>query len=281
MRQGDRRRVTPTPPGLPQLAETEVCWSDAAAFPERAPDEDPQPGDVRDYRLGLRWRRLDQTAGQNLGAVPPICWDFDEREWNVGADHGYGPIPAMACGNAVTHVYETASWGKPANGPRFLPPEEACPAGQDHCCEQVPDVWNMPSYQVRVYTTWAAEWAIRWEQYERVGSAGECQCHGGAGADECRGEPGLCTGAGEHWVWIEDPVYEWVEHVEPEWETLDLRQFGNGTWYYTSWAVVTTGAGPWCNWEYADPDPGDAVRVPVIEAQSVLRDPCVRNGTCP
>jgi hypothetical protein len=66
-----------------------------------------------------------------------------------------------------------------------------------------------------------------------------------------------------------------------EWETLDLRQFGNGTWYYTSWSVVTTGAGPWCNWEYADPDPGDTVRVPVIEAQSVLRDPCVRDGTCP
>ncbi|MBN1177681.1 MAG: hypothetical protein JXD18_00595, partial [Anaerolineae bacterium] len=39
--------------------------------------------------------------------------------------------------------------------------------------------------------------------------------------------------------------------------------------------------GPWCAFEYADPNPGSTVRVPVIEVQSVLRDPCEVYGTCP
>jgi hypothetical protein len=45
--------------------------------------------------------------------------------------------------------------------------------------------------------------------------------------------------------------------------------------------MITTGAGPWCAFEYADPTPGDTVRVPVIEVQSVLRDPCVIDDSCP
>jgi len=51
--------------------------------------------------------------------------------------------------------------------------------------------------------------------------------------------------------------------------------------YDTSRAVITAGAGPWCAFEYADPNPGDTVRVPVIEVQSVPRDPCVIDDSCP
>ena len=186
----------------------------------------------------------------------------------------------MTCGNPVTHIYETSSWGKPRNGPRFLPPAEACPSWQANCCEQVPEVWDMPAYQVRVATFWSVQWKVEWEVYQQVGSAGECVCHGGTGADQCEGEPGLCVNDNEHWVWVLDPVYDWVEH-EDGWHTLDIREHGGSTWYYTSWSVITTGAGPWCAWEYGDPNPGDTVRVPVIEVQSVLRDPCVVDGSCP
>jgi hypothetical protein len=121
--------------------------------------------------MGLRWRRLDQTAGQDLGAYPPICWSFDEREWNEGQDYGYGPIGDSACGTQVTHVYDTSSWGKPHNGPRFFNPEDGCPSWKEHCCEQVPSgdgEWDMAAYQVRVPTFWGAEWALEWWAWERV-----------------------------------------------------------------------------------------------------------------
>jgi hypothetical protein len=281
-----------TPPGLcapngPGFSEG--CWSDTVDIPEPpdnpGPDWEPDPGDMRNYRIGLRWRRIDMTDGPVAGPIPPICFTFDEREWNMGADYGYGPIPVIECGTSVTHIYETSSWCKPHNGPRFIPPEEACPPGVDHCCEQVPSgdgEWDMPAYQVRVPTYWSAQWKVEWEVYEQVRSDGECQCHGGPGANECQGQAGMCTGAPstEHWVWVEDPVYDWVSH-ETDWNLMDLRDYGSGTWYYTSWAVITTGEGPWCAFEYADPNPGSTVRVPVIEIQSVLRDPCMVDGTCP
>ena len=275
------------------------CWSDPVAWPVRGDDEEPQPGDVRNYQIGLRWRRVraDQPNPNDLGPVPPVCWDFDEREWNVGADYGYGPIPAMECGSTiVTHIYETSSWHKPHNGPRFIPRAEACGSWEQDsgCCEQVPPAWDMPAYQVRVYTTWAAEFAVKWEQYEMVAHEWdeECSCSGvdpaSSPAWQSCGDPppGICVGAlgsppSEWWGRWSEPVYDWVEHRDPEWMTIDLRQFGGSTWYYTSWAVITGGTGPWCAFEYADPNPGDTVRVPVIEIQSVLRDPCVWDDSCP
>ena len=35
-------------------------------------------------------------------------------------------------------------------------------------------------------------------QWEQIGEDYECVCHGGAGDDECGGEPGLCVGEDEH-----------------------------------------------------------------------------------
>jgi hypothetical protein len=268
------------------------CWSDPAAFPQREETEEPQPGDVREYRLGLRWRRLDQTDGPDLGAYPPICWDLDERDWNLGQDHGYGPIRAVDCGNSVSHIYETSSWDKPHNGPRFISPADACPAWEAHCCEQVPSEhgeWDMPAYQVRVPTFWGVQWAVKWEAWEQVAvEEGECGCSGidprGSPYWSTCGDPppGLCVdnGVSEWWGSWGEPVFDWVEHLEG-WHAIDLRDFGETAWYYTQWAVVTTGEGPWCNWEYADPNPGDTVRVPVIEVQVPLSDPCFIDSSCP
>ncbi|HEC36221.1 MAG TPA: hypothetical protein ENI39_06780 [Anaerolineae bacterium] len=305
-----------TPPGLCAPngpGDSEGCWSDGVAIPQRDADEEPEPGDIRDYRIGLRWRRVrnDRPESNDLGAVPPVCWDFDEREWNVGADYGYGRIPAMECGaTSVTHVYETSSWGKPHNGPRFIPPEEACsswtsacerrreppPSGMwdpCHCCEQVPSEegeWNMPAYQVKVYTTWSAEWAVRWDAWEVVGTewSPEDGCFSrpegeplGISHRDCPYADNRGCNPADPWCGqVGEPTYDWVHHFEG-WHPIDLRDFGSSTWYYTSFAVITTGAGPWCEWEYADPNPGDTVRVPVIEVQSVLRDPCVIDDSCP
>jgi hypothetical protein len=201
----------------------------------------------------------------------------------------------MACGTSVTHIYETSSWGKPHNGPRFVSPEEACPPWQDHCCDQVPSrdsEWDMPAYQVRVPTHWGAQWAVKWQTYEQVGTEwDECGCSGvdlmGSPQWEGCGDPpvGICVGVHddpqtEWWGKWGEPVYDWVEHFDG-WHAIDLRDFGSATWHYTSFAVITTGEGPWCAYEYADPNPGDTVRVPVIEVQSVLSDPCIIDGSCP
>jgi hypothetical protein len=306
------------------------CWSNDVSFPDPvrtgpAGDEAPRPGDVKGYHIGLRWRRLDRTPGDTLGPVPPVCWDFDEREWNVGEDYGYGRISNVACGTAVEHVYETSSWDKPRNGPNFLAAADVCPgwtpacldrttfppAGRDpcHCCAQVPTSmqdwqasgypydaglgpWQNPAYQVRVPTYWAAEWKVEWWAWEVVGSEwDECGCTGLApGPFEtwraCADRPaGVCTGAvasppTEWWGQFGEPRYGWVKH-ENGWNLLDLRSYGSGTWYYQSWSVVTTGAFAGCNFEYGDPNPGTTVRVPVVEVQSVLVDPCRVDGTCP
>jgi len=114
-----------TPPGLcaphgPGFSEG--CWSDTVSLPAQDSYQEPQPGFVRDYRIGLRWRRVraEQPHTNDLGPAPPSCWSFDERPWNEGADYGYGPIQSMACGPTVHHVYETSSWDRPRNGPPYL-----------------------------------------------------------------------------------------------------------------------------------------------------------------
>lgn len=283
-----------TPPGLcapngPGFSNG--CWSDAVNLPDPL-RQDPQPGDIKDFKIGLRWRRVrnDLPNPNDLGPVPPVCWDFDEREWNIGQNYGYGRIPAMECGStSVTHIYETSSWGKPHNGPRFLLPEDACKPWEEHCCEQVPGEdgqWDMPAYQVKVYTTWAAEWAVQWDAWEVVDMDwGDCFCRAegeplGVPHQSCSATAPACSGCSGWCGKVGEPEYGWIHHFDG-WHPIDLRNYDSPTWYYTSWAVITTGRGNWCAFEYADPNPGDTVRVPVIEVQSVLRDPCVLDNSCP
>jgi hypothetical protein len=237
------------------------CWSKSVDIPDPVrPEEERVPGDVKDYRLGLRWRRLDLTEGPSLGRVPPICWDFDERDFNVGQDYSYGRVSGGECGlTAVSHIYETSSWGLRENGPNFLPDESGC--------SKVPAVWDVPSYQVKVPTYWGVQWKAEWDQWAQVG-------------EECNPvwEKDPATGQGE-WKEDCDPIYDWAHH-ESAWSPIDLRNHGGKDWFFTSWTVITTGRGRWCNYEYSDPKPDVTVRVPVLEVQSVLVDPCSIEGGC-
>jgi len=313
-------------------ADSEGCWSQKHNKPDpirtdpETGEEAPLPGDIKDFRVGLRWRRIDVMSGDDdPSGAPATCWDWDEREWNIGQDYGYGPVPAVTCGKSVSHIYETSSWGKPKNGPNFIPPEDACttwtpacdspslPPGEEarcHCCEQVPasledwaslpsfydfdpdlGAWQNPAYQVKVPTYWALEWAAEWYQWEKVSGCAEdscgckvceapggcsdrCDCRSGEGEGYCSGENEFCDC---------DDKYDWVHHnfTDKRWNLIDLRNYGKGTWYHTSWSVRTTGSYAGCAFEYGDPNPGTSVRIPVIEVQSVLRDPCYLDGTCP
>jgi hypothetical protein len=87
--------------------------------------------------------------------------------------------------------YETASWGKPPNGPRA-----------DFERGVVPDVWDLESFQVRVPTYWVVEWRDRWYEWEATGDVewGECGCWGPPGEPKgapyrrgCTPPPGICV----------------------------------------------------------------------------------------
>jgi hypothetical protein len=295
--------------------DSDGCWSKKIDIPD--PErEDPLPGDRRDMRIGLRWRRIDIMPGpEDPTGAPAICWDWDEREWNIGENYGYGRIPAISCGKSVSHIYETASWGKPKNGPNFIPAEDVCaswtstckrdslPSSEErrcHCCEQIPmswddwglaaaagyeyesgggvGAWQNPAYQVKVPTYWAVEWAFEMDVYEVVSEDCECQHWPGWGTAACdlNGDGTKDSDTKK----VCEKEYDWRHHFNG-WNLIDLRNYGEGTWYRTSYSVRTTGSYAGCAFEYGDPNPGTSVRVPVIEIQSVIRDPCVLDGTCP
>ena len=166
-------------------AETwsDTCWT-LNPLPEA---KDYRPGRTEvNYQIGLRWRLL-----RNL----PPQWDFDERAWNAGRSG------TKDSGWSVKHTYETSSFGKPANGPNF----------------NMPGLFDLPAYQVKVETYWVAEWAERWLHWH----------------EDCVNE-------------IVDPItgdvickryeYSWHEHFNG-WNQLDLRRYGNPTYYFVNKSV--------------------------------------------
>jgi len=64
---------------------------------------------------------------------PPI-WDFDDG--------------VVESGNPVLHTYDASSYGRPANGPGL--------EGR----------YDLPAYQVRVYTRWQALWRETWWEWD-------------------------------------------------------------------------------------------------------------------
>ena len=253
----------------------EGFWSAGVNLPLNLDLADPDPGDIRDYRIGVRWRMLrpfERLFGGN--PVPESCWNFDEREWNIAG----GYAAPGACGDAVTHAYETSSWGKPENGGRFVHENSGCARVPSE-----PGEWTLPAYQVRVPTYWTVEWADEWYVWAENGWEWEDTCFYRA-APPIGQQWANCDGNGDgvndpDYYRLARPKYEWV-HQRVGWYPLDLRPYGYPQWYYESWAVVTTGAGEWCPFEYADPNPGDTVRIPVIEVQTVIVDWCRLDGTC-
>jgi hypothetical protein len=251
-------------------------WSNSVKIPTNLDVSDPDPGDIKDYRIGVRWRMV--FPGQSVfggSAVPDTCWHFDERDWNISGGHA----PGGACGDVVRHTYETSSYGKPENGPSF-----------DHDADGCDKVgpWNLPAYQVTVPTYWVPEWADEWYTWQQVGVEwSSCQCAGAEPSDDvehttagCSPPAGICNQPGEWYGKIGEPQYEWV-HTFVGWYPIDLREFDYPTWYYDSWKVIPQGrGGDWCPGHLYRGGVGTAVPVPVIEAQSIIVDPCRVDGTC-
>lgn len=248
-------------------------WSDTAAIPN-PPRDEPVDGDIKNYRIGVRWR-MGMPGQSRFGgsAIPDSCWDFDERGWNVSG----GYAPAGACGDTVAHTYETSSYGKPENGVRF-----------DHSAEGCDKVGaaNLPAYQVTVPTYWIAEWADEWDQYHTWTEWGSCGCAGSEPSgvphttSGCSAPPGICIQPGEWYGKVGEEKGEWRHHYVG-WYPIDLREFGEAHWYYTSYKVTPTGqGGDWCPGHTYVESTGTVVPIPVIEAQSIIVDPCRLYGTC-
>jgi len=248
-------------------------WSQQINFPPTLDPNDPAPGDIQNYSIGLRWRMA--FPGDNLFGgppVPPSCWNFDERSWNIAG--GYA-APA-ACGDIVQHAYETSSWEKPHNGARF--------DYEASGCAKVPDDWTLPAYQVTVPTYWIGEWATEWWRWEKTGTEwGDCLCLDftpDPPTQGCTAPAGICNQPGEWYGKLGEDTYEWI-HYFVGWNSLDLRLYGSPDWYYESFRVRTEGiAGNWCPNHIYVGGPGHAVPIPVIEVQSIIVDPCRLDGTC-
>jgi hypothetical protein len=248
-------------------------WSASVAIPN-PPRVDPVAGDIKNYRIGVRWRM--GMPGQSLfggGPIPDSCWSFNERDWNVSG----GYASAGACGDAVAHTYETSSYGMPENGRSFNHSADGC--------DKVGPA-TLPAYQVTVPTYWMAEWADEWDQYHTWTEWGDCACAGSEPSgvphttSGCSAPPGICIQPGEWYGKVGVTQGEWRHHFVG-WHPMDLREFGEAHWYYTSYLVTSMGrGGDWCPGHTYVDGTGTAVPIPVIEAQSIIVDPCRLYGTC-
>jgi hypothetical protein len=194
---------------------------------------------IRNYTLQVRWA---------IQSDPPPIWDFQERDWNEE--------PGQAVGFAVSHIYDTSSWGLPENGPSLN------------------GLLELPAYQVRVATHWSPYVRRTWEERRVEPIAFEC------GDDPaCQTQQEACEelepGADEP---DEDCFDVQWEPVDTGWQVVDLTAYGYPTRYYQSQAVIDVSMPP------ADIPPVPVslrqcgvVPVPVIEVQSLLNAP----GTVP
>jgi hypothetical protein len=210
------------------------------------------------YQLGAAWRHWTPAAGAIFGQTPPSeqLWTVHDRPENGGDRAFLDP--------SISYVFETSSWGQPADGPSWNP---EC---QDRTCsydERILNLRDTESYHVNVQTFWWPEYNFRYDEYHCTSTKTECQSRPGWGAAECdldgdgSNDPdtksrSYCNGWG------------WRRRTEG-WTKYDLRMLGADP--LVPWgAVRVAGAdengnrqGSWIGaW-------GSYIPVPVIEVQPV------------
>ena len=201
----------PYPRALVTLPET-VWVSDAAGNP------------ITDLPSAETWSEPVDPGGSDCDCrdddscddEPPPGGTVCEYRVGLKADPGNEPPTWIFedCGSMTGWIaqcgWNRSSWGKPELGVGMAPD---CPP--------------LPAYTVGASVPYWWSFGRQWEQWEKVSEDCECVCHGGAGTNECVGEPGLCINAPhtEHWEHQCDPVYNWKHHG-PDWVLLDLTDYG-------------------------------------------------------
>ncbi|MCP4643226.1 MAG: hypothetical protein GY851_22455, partial [bacterium] len=101
------------------------------------------------HQVGAAWRQWRMGDDPVFGYTPmhEVTWVVEDREWNGG--------DTMYVGNEMCHIYQTSSWGLPADGPTWNP---ECQDRTCDCDERVADYLGTESYHVKVETWWWPEY---------------------------------------------------------------------------------------------------------------------------
>ena len=245
-----RANREPYPRALVTLPE-EVWVSDAAGNPVTTLPAVATWGSPVDPGEDDCACRADGSCDDDPPPEGTIC----EFKLGLKADPGNEP-PAWNFDGCGTRVgwraqcdWNRSSWGNPELGVGMAPD---CPA--------------LPAYTVQATVPYWWSFARQWDSWEQVGQDCECQCHGGAGVNECAGEEGLCVNAPdtEHWVNVCEPTYSW-KHNGPDWVLLDLTDYGWPTPYMLNPSVQLIPHPP------CEPNPPvGVIYVPCIEVQAPI-----------
>ncbi len=226
-----------------------MAFNHAVCSRDPHPHPPPCDGDVKNYEVDFWWGRLETGYTERPYGDPGMpCWD-----WGDGKGQG-------ACGLTDKHSYQAASnTGNRnrgitilTNGPRADLLHNAVVA------------WNQESYQVTVPTYWALYFAEAY-QVARVSFSQD------------RGVDGKPT-----WT----PHTQWSGLKMISWRAVDLRRFGNATWFWTSYRQfecqdTSDGsvrfAGPTCQSAPGDPAVTNTLPANIIDVQNVL---CPANRPC-
>lgn len=186
---------------------------------------------------------------------PPVGTKCD-FQIGLKAEPGNEP-PTWSCEDAqggtgyrVSCMWEHSSAGKEYNG-----------FGKD--CE------DLPAFSVGATAPYWWSIGRQWYQWAQIGRDCDCVCATGTATDQCdcHGSDGSrCTGANEFCKQECDPIYGW-KHEGPNWELLDLRDYGHPTPYMLNPRVQLAPSYD------CGPHPTGVIYVPVIEVQGVISNP--------
>ena len=190
-------------------------------------DDSPPRGTMCEFQLGLK---------TEPGAEAPT-WACEESE----GGYGYQTV--------CTWKYSSAD--KPY-------------IGKGLSCE------DLPAFEVTASLPYWWSIGRRWYEWEKIGQDCECNCKvcedPNGCSDQCGGQAGLCTGANEFWDRDCEDIYGWVHHG-PNWELLDLRDYGHPTPFMRNGKVRLVSS------RSCGPHPVGRLPIPVIEVQGVISNP--------
>lgn len=216
-------------------------------------------GEFRNIHIGVRAQRKPAFSAWIGQTVPDSLFEFQDRDWNGG----HRQYDTSQRGSVVAFEYETSSWGLPTGGRAFDFTQQR-PADNDY---------SLPAYTANVTSYCGFEWNITWEY-----SAGEehtfesCRFYGLPIPSNTRS-----CGAGNGWAQAVGTIYKW-HNYELGWTPVDARLSGYANTYVPMQGVKS--GGKFKGQTYWDTGGPGGIRIPVVEVQSVLREPCVYDGSC-
>ncbi len=216
--------------------------------------------------LGLRSQRLEENQPWfEVRAEAPL--------WRFESGAVAGARPAKQRGPLASYRWETASYGQPARGRAY-----------DLLRGKPAERWDLPAWRVGIESYCGHEWSLRYAiSVRRHEKDGDCYFVGWEPNGQTQSRPNSdrfdCASG---WIANSRDMLRWDWHTRG-WTGVNNRLAGgdvNGLPYST--LELARGIGKVDGVQYSDPA-SDALWIPVIEAQAVLRSAaCAASvGACP